>query len=1357
MEPLTMTTNTTEVKDQGGARDTRILLPLWRIRGTITLKTPLSIGSGRDEPISGVDGQNDRHVIAVVRDSKNRPYIPASSLKGALNALARESDLDASMRACLFGDEQGDKTTPAHLEICHLLSTGDLPANSDLPNWKTKEQPHPHTANLPHVVRNRDTGTAEDKLLFLEQVVPQGCSFAFECTARAVDASAIQAFLGLLELAGNAESPLRLGGGKSTDNGRITWKHEETRQVEDLSGLWKALANPSGKAPADIWSDQCSKKKPEIKPATLKLAGPGWLNLPGLTLDFHTPFLVYQARSSSAGDQAPNGTPRKNSDGRYVLPASSLHGALRSQAERILRTVGEKTPEGYKVPAVHNIGDAAAKLDLASVLFGASGWRSVIRISDFLAPKGAATLTHEMVAIDRLTGGGKDSAKFNIEVLDCPKLTGSLGIDLRRLQILEEKGNHDLVAQALGLLAHVLRDLDEGDIPLGYGAAKGYGRSRSATWKVLAKGIEQRQLGKIDSLDKALKAFSDRVGTVPAATVLNAPQGNETALTPRSSTGDFHNPYVFIPFGKAKRDDARLPWAKYDSINILADSHHSHARYAPGTFNGRLVCSLKTVTPVFIGAGDEENQNQDPKLKKNFKLNKEIALPATSLRGMLSSLHESITRSRMRVMDDGRYSVRASMESAMSAVGRVLVIGGRHWLQMLALPTLELVRDTAAIPEGYRMLLPDFRRVNAPLKSLIADRVNDPLPDAYKSYSFGNGARWYMDNRAQGSISIESSRMYLELNNNDAFHIKEVGGRRYLLGKRRTVGERPITVEAAKEVRANNPKAELERGVVRIMHASGRDLVESRKHEMFLPLSQDQEKVTNAILQRLNKTALSEVTEHDLKNIDLTKDFRLLPIPSETIDRFYRLADEMTKSQDNENALGTHQVRPYHPIDTPRNKKGDQVLNGAKIKPEHLDRVVRLKHCDLVFFRPDGRGTKIDEIAHSSIWRTEVDMDIAEWVGDDAASLSSQRTNGNLLSPSELLFGCVEVGEKKTDDQRRTEQQIMAFASKVHFGFGPALKQVPLLDAVTLKILSSPKTPSPAMYFQPAKNAASRYIAKGDLAKSPRDYALKGRKVYLHGLREGGQHAHGVTLLDRNGYVKQGGCPPWQSQPPERTATPQDRDDYIRANNQRVRVTPIREGTEFVFEVDFVNLSQAELESLCASLIPHSSYEHKIGMGKPIGLGSVKLDILGMYLVDRANRYRQSAFSATDRYATVWKAGATNLPGHLRQEGIAAAHESDISPRSLSHVQMSALMDQDSAVFNAIVLSGNPKAVNLPVHYPQLEKQDIEKKIFDWFVNNDKAPSSWDGPQQHLAAITPKSAALPALGRVPRRQRPRNR
>jgi hypothetical protein len=165
---------------------------------------------------------------------------------------------------------------------------------------------------------------------------------------------------------------------------------------------------------------------------------------------------------------------------KVLLPASSLRGALRSQAERILRTL---RPEAT--------GDPWGSVDregLIERLFGHAGQRARLECADFLSTKPVGPPDsdpekfvprhpQEFVAIDRFTGGVAGAKKFDAEAVYRPSLVGTLSLPL------------DAVAPAaLGLLALVLRDLSEGDITLGAKAAIGYGACRATITQIALTG-----------------------------------------------------------------------------------------------------------------------------------------------------------------------------------------------------------------------------------------------------------------------------------------------------------------------------------------------------------------------------------------------------------------------------------------------------------------------------------------------------------------------------------------------------------------------------------------------------------------------------------------------------------------------------------------------------------------------------------------------------------------------------------------------------------------------------------------------------------------------------------------------------
>lgn len=82
----------------------------------------------------------------------------------------------------------------------------------------------------------------------------------------------------------------------------------------------------------------------------------------------------------------------------------------------------------------------------------------------------------------------------------------------------------------------------------------------------------------------------------------------------------------------------------------------------------------------------------------------------------------------------------------------------------------------------------------------------------------------------------------------------------------------------------------------------------------------------------------------------------------------------------------------------------------------------------------------------------------------------------------------------------------------------------------------------------------------------------------------------------------------------------------LQIDKQHTLIKPVKHGVKFHSTIYFENLSKVELGAiLWALLLPGESgkeYRHKIGMGKPLGMGSIKL-APKLYLDDRCSRYQR--------------------------------------------------------------------------------------------------------------------------------------
>lgn len=315
----------------------------------------------------------------------------------------------------------------------------------------------------------------------------------------------------------------------------------------------------------------------------------------------------------------------------------------------------------------------------------------------------------------------------------------------------------------------------------------------------------------------------------------------------------------------------------------------------------------------------------------------------------------------------------------------------------------------------------------------------------------------------------------------------------------------------------------------------------------------------------------------------------------------------------------------------------------------------------------------------------------------------------NFISIAEQMFGFVEQNFNK-DKSKNKGEQSKALASRLRFSHATFAHWADMkntsgeyyLPPVTLKILDSPKPPSPALYFK-KKDGSGGYISKQQL--SPNNYYPQGRKIYLH-----------QADKDKKSWASN---PPWATIP--QPNTPCRKKDRCQ---QKVKVRPVKDGTVFYFHIDFNNLSNLELGLLLYSLNPSGTFRHKIGMGKPIGLGTVHIEPVGLFTINRKERYslknNEDIFAQDrQRYHNGWlKDNDTSLWEALYLQEV-NDYRKTCNPIDYDKLRNSFADRMDKNIKETLELLGNPDNVKHPVHYPQIKEMDIENENFKWFVKND--------------------------------------
>lgn len=739
----------------------------------------------------------------------------------------------------------------------------------------------------------------------------------------------------------------------------------------------------------------------------------------------------------------------------------------------------------------------------------------------------------------------------------------------------------------------------------------------------------------------------------------------------------FTNPYHFVPVEKAEN---REHWLKNTDFDDRELKHYSHAKYHPDTYSGRIICRLTTEKPMFVGASSiADEHKKEPAEATPFELNGQPTIPASTLRGLLSSIAETASNSALRVLHDKVLSYRQAMGEGLPAIGMVIIKdeeGKRnYYLKPLALPLLQKKQLTKGHGYTYndenyteKLAYSKMFRGNARLKVYVGDYYKDDKPINFlknkTTFTHKNNTFYYARLREHKFVKEHGSFVLPDdkttLHNTRGGHVDA----------QNTVDNSPIITEEEWQTKPIEEKRLYTRGILRILGKEGRDMPDTKKYELFIPFPPQAENWNN------------------------------FPILPEAIERFHQLADERT----NENA-----ALPYEPIrtkrnDTPHILKEELAKKGLK----NGENALRLKHGDLVYFRPTLKDDNavVAEIAFSSIWRERVEDDDGEsasvhrFFSSIDPELLPFHKGRNFISPAELLFGFTQKDEdeKGKKKEERNVDGGRALAGRVQVSFGKLAPEQELpnyQERVLLKSLLSPKLPCPMMYFKNRynnkehKNKSELYIHKSKLKRSR--HKPQGRKMYVHS-----HHDNGTK--------------PWKSL------------DTKNNRNLKTYVTPVRENTEFYFHVDFNNLSEWELGMLCYALRPTDEFRHKLGMGKSIGLGRVRIDPVGLFLIDREQRYRTNDIFNASRYNNAWIDQTIQLPANYanEQQAVAQTETFTLDWENLRNVFRETISPN---VRNALELLGNPDKVTAAVHTPQVTGRngaELEQENFKWFVQNEQ-------------------------------------
>lgn len=493
-----------------------------KITGTLVAQSPLHIG--------GLGGNADTD-LALAVNGQGEYYIPGTSLAGALRAWMAEIEqrdterLEGVINSLWGFQRENDRTESDGHASFVLVEDAAIALKSGV-----------ITEIRDGVGINRNWGTAADGQKYDRAIVPKGSKIAVDITVeRNAERQITDAewnyqqslFASLLQTLQAEE--LHLGAAKTRGLGRVKLDKANIKQqiLLDRQGMLKTLKNDGDVIKLE---DFCSQEKSIPQPSQLTFA-----------IHWHPldPVMVKAEAEGIAVNILPLVSAVENSL-TLVIPGSSIKGVMRSQAERIVRTVrSSSTPDDFleqvQVELVKTLFGTAAKIDknkkqlgylgamgiddcYANIPISPSQWTAIESAKNSEELKQAleqANLSKVQsafhVAVDRWTGGAAAGYLYNaLEPIGINWQPIHLTLNLARLgkknSQVDESNSEYLPRVALLLL--VLRDLMDGRLTIGFGGNRGMGAIAVEKIEITGKG-ELEDLAALDNLTLTTSDFSE--------------------------------------------------------------------------------------------------------------------------------------------------------------------------------------------------------------------------------------------------------------------------------------------------------------------------------------------------------------------------------------------------------------------------------------------------------------------------------------------------------------------------------------------------------------------------------------------------------------------------------------------------------------------------------------------------------------------------------------------------------------------------------------------------------------------------------------------------------------------------------
>ncbi|MCY0886372.1 MAG: TIGR03986 family CRISPR-associated RAMP protein [Firmicutes bacterium] len=752
----------------------------------------------------------------------------------------------------------------------------------------------------------------------------------------------------------------------------------------------------------------------------------------------------------------------------------------------------------------------------------------------------------------------------------------------------------------------------------------------------------------------------------------------EADPSPVPTSGDrkpdrFHNPYNFVPLARRPREGP------------LADGFPAgHECWYPRRWSGRIMVRMTVKTPLVMpdaarrwpwresrtedGAEDEGAHYVYPLRMVEGK----PYIPPTSVKGMLRAAYEAVTNSRFGVFrDDVRLGYRTPTEEAKDLVPAQVVKASDGTLALQLLPgtgkkTCRTKSGQQNAPVLYAAWFPSYPKPNRKAQPITYPDGSFPRHGDYVKARLRRFRRYVCNSDRRPELTFCYWRVVAIARPNETLPSPDYDQ----LGAWQPV-----------------PQA-----------CSAQD-PEKHFHELEEDININPIEVEGWVV-RTNDNISRKYNER-LFFDDTGKHVRL-PIPEAVKSAWKTLIEDYRGT--NGKIIGQLRAGDLESLrQTGRLRQGRRLVGTRANPSRHLydPPSSDLQEGELVYAELDADATTVVALYPVQLSRRLFPLSPADLLEEEFRPAPSLEA----CSPADRVFGWVasrRVGaeaDQQKDQEGKQHAPDTPNAWRGHLRVGPVTLtdqpgHVPLQtlgkgkDSLPLAILSSPK-PSQVRFYLVGPDGQPLTAPKG---RGYQDgHRLRGRKVYPHQMLPEGYFA-----------ARQGPATGGRYREFLRTGGKRDDQNF----SIEAWITP---GTVFTFPLWVTNLSAQEAGALLWLLTLPRDHYFRLGAGKPLGFGSVRLEVVWQQSDVRTGEKWADAYRAWD------PAESEENPEHrLRSliQSFREATEKDYG-RPFENVPF----------IQAFLRAAIGFRDGLPVHYPRLTTApDPDGKNYKWFMENEKGP-----------------------------------